>query len=160
MNSSIHPLASKISSWKYDWEKPYVERMEEMVFRNTFKDIRRILLELGGHGTRFAFECCDLGHLTAFFAGGVLPFYRAIDMKRPQGIQAAARLAFINTIGLIGGFVGPYLFGMTETVTGRSDSGFMMILAASVFGLALIAPLDRAIRREGNLHEAVAINRA
>ena len=42
-------------------------------------------------------------------------------MKRLQGIQAAAGLAFINTIGLIGGFVGPYLFGMAETCSGRSD---------------------------------------
>lgn len=34
-----------------------------MIFRNTFKDIKRILLELGGRGTRFEFECYDLGHL-------------------------------------------------------------------------------------------------
>ncbi|SAL45206.1 major facilitator transporter [Caballeronia peredens] len=98
--------------------------------------------------------------VTAFFGGGVLPSYWAIAMKRLQGIQAAAGLAFINTIGLIGGFVGPYLFGMTETATGRSDSGFMVILAASVLGLMLVPLLDRAIRREANPHSAVAINRA
>ncbi|WP_244831720.1 MFS transporter [Caballeronia sp. TF1N1] len=86
--------------------------------------------------------------VTAFFAGGVLPSYWAIAMKRLQGIQAAAGLAFINTVGLIGGFVGPYLFGMTETITGRSDSGFMVILGASVLGLALIPVFARAIRRE------------
>ncbi|SAL45226.1 PF05853 family protein [Caballeronia peredens] len=63
MNFSIHPLAAKISSWRYGWEKAYVEGMEDMIFRNTFKDIKRILLELGGHGTRFEFECYDLGHL-------------------------------------------------------------------------------------------------
>jgi uncharacterized protein (DUF849 family) len=63
MNFSIHPLASKVSSWRYEWEKGYVEGMEDMIFRNTFKDIKRILLELGGRGTRFEFECYDLGHL-------------------------------------------------------------------------------------------------
>ncbi|MFM0323545.1 beta-keto acid cleavage family enzyme [Caballeronia glebae] len=63
MNFSIHPLAAKVSSWRYDWEKDYVEGMEDMIFRNTFKDIRRILLTLGGQGTRFEFECYDLGHL-------------------------------------------------------------------------------------------------
>ena len=47
MNFSIHPLAAKISSWRYDWEKDYVEGMEDMIFRNTFKDIKHILLELG-----------------------------------------------------------------------------------------------------------------
>ncbi|BBU31239.1 3-keto-5-aminohexanoate cleavage protein [Burkholderia sp. THE68] len=63
MNFSIHPLAAKTSSWRYEWEKGYVEGMEDMIFRNTFKDIKHILLELGGKGTRFEFECYDLGHL-------------------------------------------------------------------------------------------------
>ncbi|SDV50751.1 MFS transporter [Chitinasiproducens palmae] len=94
--------------------------------------------------------------VTAFFAGGVLPSYWAIAMKRLQGIQAAAGLAFINTLGLIGGFVGPYLFGITETVTGRSDSGFFVILAASLLGLALVPVFARAIRREAALPEPVA----
>ncbi|AUT74959.1 3-keto-5-aminohexanoate cleavage protein [Paraburkholderia hospita] len=63
MNFSIHPVAAKIESWRYGWEKDYVEGMEDMIFRNTFKDIRNILLELGDNGTRFEFECYDVGHL-------------------------------------------------------------------------------------------------
>ena len=63
MNFSIHPIAARISSWRYDWEKDYVEGMEDTIFRNTFKDIKSILLELGEHGTRFEFECYDVGHL-------------------------------------------------------------------------------------------------
>jgi MFS family permease len=85
---------------------------------------------------------------TAFFAGGVLPSYWAIAMKRLQGIQAAAGLAFINTIGLLGGFAGPYLFGLTETASGRSDSGFIVIVAAAALGLALVPLLAKAIRFE------------
>ena len=60
MNFSIHEVARRITSWRYDWEKEYLEGMEDRVFRNTFKEIREILLELGGHGTRFEFECHDL----------------------------------------------------------------------------------------------------
>lgn len=86
--------------------------------------------------------------VTAFFAGGVLPSYWSIAMKRMQGVQAAAGLAFINTIGLLGGFVGPYLFGMAETATGRSDAGFSVILAAAVLGMLLIPVLARAIKNE------------
>ncbi|WP_250494967.1 3-keto-5-aminohexanoate cleavage protein [Caballeronia sp. GAWG1-1] len=63
MNFSIHPLAAKMSTWRYDWEKDYVEGMEDMIFRNTFRDIKRILQQLGDKGTRFEFECYDLGHL-------------------------------------------------------------------------------------------------
>jgi 3,5-dioxohexanoate:acetyl-CoA acetone transferase len=64
MNFSIHPAARKIQEWRYDWEKPYIEGMEDLIFRNTFKDIARILKVLGeDRGTRFEFECYDLGHL-------------------------------------------------------------------------------------------------
>ncbi len=47
MNFSIHGVASRITEWRYDWEKPYLEGMEDQVFRNTFKDIRYILEQLG-----------------------------------------------------------------------------------------------------------------
>ncbi|MDX5350898.1 MAG: 3-keto-5-aminohexanoate cleavage protein [Paracoccaceae bacterium] len=64
MNFSIHPAARKIETWKYQWEKPYIEGMEDMIFRNTFRDIKHILRVLGDEcGTRFEFECYDLGHL-------------------------------------------------------------------------------------------------
>ncbi len=85
---------------------------------------------------------------TAFFAGGVLPIYWAIAMKRLQGVQAAAGLAFINTIGLLGGFVGPYLFGLVEKASGLSASGFYVIVSAAVLGLLLVPLLAKAINAE------------
>lgn len=64
MNFSIHPAAQKIQGWVHPWEKPYIEGMEDMIFRNTFKDIKYILQTLGdGCGTKFEFECYDVGHL-------------------------------------------------------------------------------------------------
>ena len=64
MNFTIHPVARKITEWRHDWEQPYVEGMEDLIFRNTFRDIRNILKDLGEHcGTRFEFECYDVGHL-------------------------------------------------------------------------------------------------
>jgi uncharacterized protein (DUF849 family) len=64
MNFSIHPVARKFEQWRHDWEKPYVEGMEDLIFRNTFRDIKRILQVLGQEcGTRFEFECYDVGHL-------------------------------------------------------------------------------------------------
>ena len=64
MNFSVHPLARKYSQWEHDWEKPYVEGMEDLIFRNTFRDIKHILQVLGKEcGTRFEFECYDVGHL-------------------------------------------------------------------------------------------------
>jgi len=64
MNFSIHPAARRIHEWKHDWERPYIEGMEDLIFRNTFRDIRHILKVLGEDcGTRFEFECYDMGHL-------------------------------------------------------------------------------------------------
>ncbi len=64
MNFAIFPLASRYDDWKFDWEKPYLEGTDDFIFRNTFRDIEQILTGLGGtHGTRFEFECYDVGHL-------------------------------------------------------------------------------------------------
>jgi uncharacterized protein (DUF849 family) len=64
MNFSIHPAARRIGHWLHPWEQPYIEGMEDLIFRNTFQDIKHILAVLGeGCGTRFEFECYDLGHL-------------------------------------------------------------------------------------------------
>jgi uncharacterized protein (DUF849 family) len=35
----------------------------DFIFRNTFKDIEWIVREIGATGTRFEFECYDVGHL-------------------------------------------------------------------------------------------------
>ncbi|WP_350333937.1 3-keto-5-aminohexanoate cleavage protein [Coralliovum pocilloporae] len=64
LNFGIFPMAEKYSDWKHDWEKPFLEMTRDFIFPNTFQTIEYALKELGdGHGTRFEFECYDLGHL-------------------------------------------------------------------------------------------------
>jgi uncharacterized protein (DUF849 family) len=64
MNFGIYPLADRYTTWKYDWEEPYLRGTDDFIFRNTFRDIERILRLLGEeHGTRFEHECYDVGHL-------------------------------------------------------------------------------------------------
>lgn len=63
MNFSIHPVAERITEWRYPWEKEKVEGMKDLVFKNTFADIEFILRNLGEGGTRFELECYDVGHL-------------------------------------------------------------------------------------------------
>ena len=64
MNFGIFPMAEREREWKFDWEKPYLQGTDDFIFRNTFRDITRILKDLGeGHGTRFEHECYDVGHL-------------------------------------------------------------------------------------------------
>ena len=64
MNFGIFPMLEKYSEWKHDWEPAFLEMTKDFIFPNTFKSIEYVLRELGeAHGTKFEFECYDLGHL-------------------------------------------------------------------------------------------------
>ena len=64
MNFSFHRAGRGIKGWKHAWEKAHVEGSEDLIFRNTFTDIKSVLSRLGdAYGTRFEFECYDVGHL-------------------------------------------------------------------------------------------------
>ncbi|AWT56182.1 MFS transporter [Mycolicibacterium smegmatis] len=95
-----------------------------------------------------AFARIILIAISMIFVFGTLPLFWSIAMARMSGLVAAASLAFINTIGLIGGFVGPYLFGLAETATHNPSAGFYIVIVSSVIGVALAPVLAHAIRRE------------
>lgn len=63
MNFAFHPLAERYDTFKYDWEKPYIEGSESNIFRNTFKDIKDAAEALAPHHVKFEHECYDVGHL-------------------------------------------------------------------------------------------------
>lgn len=63
MNASIHPLAERITEWRYPWEKAYVEGTKNAVFKNTFSDMEFLLSAMREHGTKPELEIYDVGHL-------------------------------------------------------------------------------------------------
>jgi uncharacterized protein (DUF849 family) len=64
MNFALYPAAARITEWKYDWEKPFLEGSDDLVFKNTPRDMANILQEMGEkRGARFEFECYDVSHL-------------------------------------------------------------------------------------------------
>ncbi|WP_025770973.1 3-keto-5-aminohexanoate cleavage protein [Thioalkalivibrio sp. HK1] len=64
MNFGLYPMLDRYPHFQYEWERTHLENSRDFIFRNTFKDIERVLKELGEtHGTRFEFECYDTGHL-------------------------------------------------------------------------------------------------
>jgi uncharacterized protein (DUF849 family) len=64
MNFGIFPMLEKYTDWQHDWEPEFLGMTRDFIFPNTFATIEYALKNLGEkHGTRFEFECYDLGHL-------------------------------------------------------------------------------------------------
>jgi uncharacterized protein (DUF849 family) len=64
MNFALYQAAARVTDWKHDWEKPFLEDTDDLVFKNTPRDIAAILRQIGqARGARFEFECYDVGHL-------------------------------------------------------------------------------------------------
>ncbi|MDB5511128.1 MAG: 3-Keto-5-aminohexanoate cleavage protein [Enterovirga sp.] len=92
-NFNISGAAGRIRDFKHEWEQPYLASTTGFILSNTFDQIERGLRELSENGTRFEFECYDVGHLynlAHFVARGLV--------KPPFFIQAI--------FGILGG-IGP-----------------------------------------------------
>ena len=80
MNFGLFPMLKRFETFKHPWEREHLENSEDLIFRNTFKDIRYALKACAEGGTRFEFECYDVGHLynLAYFVNAGLvkpPFF-------------------------------------------------------------------------------------
>ena len=55
---------ARVAHWQHDWERDYVEGARGRIMYNDNAYIERIMREVGqAFGTRFEFECYDIGHL-------------------------------------------------------------------------------------------------
>ena len=63
MNFGLFPMLARYKDFQFAWECEHLENSRDLVFRNSFKDIEYILTTCAGNGTRFEFECYDIGHL-------------------------------------------------------------------------------------------------
>lgn len=82
MNFGLFGMLGRFGdSLKHDWERSYLAN-KDIIFRNTFGQIKYILDACAENGTRFEFECYDTAHLynlKYFFDRGLV--------KRPLFIQ-------------------------------------------------------------------------
>ena len=63
MNFGLFPMLKRYKEFKHDWEQKMLEDSHDLVFRNSFKDIRYALDTLNTSGARYEFECYDTAHL-------------------------------------------------------------------------------------------------
>jgi ACS family tartrate transporter-like MFS transporter len=60
-----------------------------------------------------------------------------------QGKSAAAGIAAINTIGILGGFLGPYWMGLAKDFTGSYQPGLLMLVIPSLVGALVLLLMRR-----------------
>jgi uncharacterized protein (DUF849 family) len=89
MNMGLFPMLDRFSDLKHDWERTHLGN-KDLVFKNTFADIERILKTCGDQGTRFEFECYDTAHLY-----NLAHFLERGLVKPPLFVQ--------SVVGLLGG---------------------------------------------------------
>jgi len=134
MNFGAFDLADKYDAWTYAWEKPFLESTRSGFQSNTFAQIDEIISTLHEpFGTRFEFECYDVGHL-----------YNLADIVRRRGLKPPFLIQFI--FGVLGGIGAEFenllvmkqtadrLFGldyrMSCFATGKRQMPFLTVCAA------------------------------
>jgi 3,5-dioxohexanoate:acetyl-CoA acetone transferase len=63
INFGLFPMLRRYKTFREEWERTYLENSRDLIFRNTFRDIEYVLKTCAENGTRFEFECYDVGHL-------------------------------------------------------------------------------------------------
>lgn len=94
MNFGLFPMLTRYKTFRHDWEPAMLEASHDLVFRNSFKDIRYALDTLNATGARYEFECYDTSHLHNLHY-----FWREGLVQAPLFIQTC--------FGLLGG-IGPH----------------------------------------------------
>jgi MFS family permease len=129
----------------FPWAKRRFGREIEMIGACT---LATLIIMLVFTFSRNTYLSIGLIFISSFFALGTLPLFWSVAMSRMSGLMAAAGLAFINMVGITGGFVGPYVYGEIEEATGSLLSPYYVIVGAAVVGVCLVPGLMLAIRRE------------
>ena len=61
LNFALFHVADKVKTWKFPWEKEYLEGTEDFIFPNTFRTMRQYLSVMNENETKPEFEIYDVG---------------------------------------------------------------------------------------------------
>jgi sugar phosphate permease len=70
------------------------------------------------------------------------PFFAIVPERVPHNVTAEV-LALINSCGALGGFVGSYLVGLLQAVTGNARAGYLLMAVSLVCSALLLLKLRR-----------------
>lgn len=134
-NFNISAASRALKEPVRDWERDYLEGTRSLIMSNTFTQIEEVVSRLGAVGTRFEFECYDVGHLynLAHFADRKLikpPFF----VQCILGISGAIGADPENLLHMK--HVADRLFGSDYhfSVLGAGRSQFPLVTMGAILG--------------------------
>lgn len=89
-NYGLFPLLERFETFKFDWEREYLEMTRDFIFPNTFQSLETFMKTFRESGTRPEMECYDVGHL-----------YNIVHMAERGLIEKPFFIQFV--MGILGG---------------------------------------------------------
>ena len=130
MNFALYPMLGKRTEWLHDWEEPFLRNSDDLVFKNTPRDIAAVLTRMGAErGARFEFECYDVSHL-----------YMLAHFRDRGMVEGPIFLQFV--MGVLGGIAADpaHLIHLKETADRLFGTGYLWsVLAAGRKQMAMAA---------------------
>ena len=150
VNFGLFPLVEKIKNFKFDWEKPFLEGTENIVFANTFKTMREYAAAFDAAGTKPELEVFDVGminNIDFMIKRGQLkpPVYMQFVLGILGGLPATAESLFAayNSARLTLGE-----FNWSVCAAGRNQMG-LMATAMTLGGNARVGLEDALYLEKG-----------
>ena len=79
---------------------------------------------------------------------GLLPAFWTLPPTYLKGSAVAAAFATVNSLGALGGFVGPYLVGWAKETTGSFSTGLILLGCGALMNAAAVLILAKAMPRD------------
>ena len=87
-----------------------------------------------------------------------LPPFWALPTAILSEAAAAASIGLINSVGNLGGFVGPYVVGYLQTATGSTHAGMMALVVSLVFAGIVVLRLHPGRRPRQTIVDSIKIS--
>ncbi|ONG46524.1 hypothetical protein BKE38_25305 [Pseudoroseomonas deserti] len=81
--------------------------------------------------------------LASYGIFAALPIFWSLPTAMLSGVAAAAGIAWINSVGNLGGYFGPQVFGIIKDRTGGDYYGLLFMAALPILSIVLVLILDR-----------------
>ncbi|MDN6100602.1 MAG: MFS transporter, partial [Corynebacterium flavescens] len=83
--------------------------------------------------------------VAVFSVWGAYTVFWAVPSKAFGGTAAAGGIAYINTMGILGGFVAPMIIGFVKTATGSTEGGLLTMVGLLILSAGALVVLKRVL---------------